>query len=497
MVEETDVLIIGGGPAGMACAWELAKEGREVLVLEREDRPGGLARTLDFDFEGVGSFRSDIGPHRFFSKNRYLYQMMEDLLGPKWILVERFTRFHIGGMFYLYPPQIRDVLKGMGLRRSARVLAEMLWERCKAAAGVARRESFEDYMVGQFGRTLAEFNILNYTEKIWGISCGEISPDWAEQRIQGVSIVSMLKRMLTHRVRGGGVKSLADEFYYPETGAGLTYEIIRDRLRDCSFAKVRTGCEVMGIERGERRIEGVRFLEDGQERRCRAKHVVSTMLLSDLVRLMEPVVPSEILKKNKTLKYRSQVYVFLALDRERVGPDNWVYFPDKEVPFGRFYEPKTFSEGMCPPGKTSLWLEHFVFEGDEVWNRRGSELARLDAEWLVKLGFLKSEREVLGFRHHRERNVYPVYDRGYKERLTPVLRYLEGFSNLFLAGRGARFRYTNQDHSLEMGILSAQSILRGVRLDVENVGGEREYFEKGYVPFQRKVLENAQERKRK
>ncbi len=42
---EKKVTVIGSGPAGLACAYYLAKEGIQVEILEREDLPGGLLRT--------------------------------------------------------------------------------------------------------------------------------------------------------------------------------------------------------------------------------------------------------------------------------------------------------------------------------------------------------------------------------------------------------------------------------------------------------------------
>jgi protoporphyrinogen oxidase len=43
------------------------------------------------------------GPHRFFSKNKYLYDFIADLLGEEWKQVPRLTRFFVHGKFYLYP----------------------------------------------------------------------------------------------------------------------------------------------------------------------------------------------------------------------------------------------------------------------------------------------------------------------------------------------------------------------------------------------------------
>src|SRR6516225_5156494 len=38
-MEECDVLIVGGGPAGSSCAWKLAGSGLDVLVLDRKSFP--------------------------------------------------------------------------------------------------------------------------------------------------------------------------------------------------------------------------------------------------------------------------------------------------------------------------------------------------------------------------------------------------------------------------------------------------------------------------
>ena len=42
-------IIIGSGPAGMACAYVLAKAGKPYNIVDEFKDPGGLCRTIDFN----------------------------------------------------------------------------------------------------------------------------------------------------------------------------------------------------------------------------------------------------------------------------------------------------------------------------------------------------------------------------------------------------------------------------------------------------------------
>ena len=187
------ILIIGAGPAGLACAMELSRAHRSAIVIEKDPQVGGLAKTLTFR-EGDDVFRTDIGPHRFFSKNEYLYDFIDDLIHEEWKLVARHTRQFIDGKFYDYPINVLQVVKNIGPRKSAAIALDY------AAAAIRYqllgREivTFEDYLVAHFGRTLAAFSMINYTEKVWGIPAGAIHPEWARQRIRDLNLLSVLKR---------------------------------------------------------------------------------------------------------------------------------------------------------------------------------------------------------------------------------------------------------------------------------------------------------------
>jgi hypothetical protein len=61
-------------------------------------------------------------------------------------------------------------------------------------------------------------------------------------------------------------------------------------------------------------------------------------------------------------------------------------------------------------------------------------------------------------------------------------QYVDSFTNLYSIGRPGRFKYNNQDHSLEMGIMAARSIVHRQRLDFDSVMSNAEYLEAGAAP---------------
>jgi protoporphyrinogen oxidase len=197
--------------------------------------------------------------------------------------------------------------------------------------------------------------------------------------------------------------------------------------------------------------------------------------------MLDPKAPAEVLKALSLLRHRNQAYLFITIDKESLTDDQWIYFPRQENKIARISEMRNFSSYMSPKGKTSLFVEFFCFEGDEIWNMSKEELFETAMRELSAAGLLKKD-EVRHYYHIKRRNVYPVYDLEYQTHLGAVKKYLNGISNLQYIGRPGRFRYNNQDHSLEMGMLAARSIIDGVRYDIESVGEEKEYFEKGAVP---------------
>ncbi len=141
---------------------------------------------------------------------------------------------------------------------------------------------------------------------------------------------------------------------------------------------------------------------------------------------------------------------------------------------------KNFSKDMCPEGTTSFFVEFFAFESDKIWTMEKDEVLEMVLPFFEKWDFFKRE-DIRQCYLWKRSHVYPIYDTSYKDNVELIRGYLDGLENLIYVGRPGRFRYTNQDHSLEMGIIASRMVLEGRRYDMDTVGAENEYFEKGPI----------------
>ena len=86
------------------------------------------------------------------------------------------------------------------------------------------------------------------------------------------------------------------------------------------------------------------------------------------------------------------------------------------------------------------------------------QLIDLATAELARLG-LADSGQVVGGVVFRQPKAYPVYDRGYRERLQVIQRYLATVDNLQTIGRSGTHRYNNMDHSMLSGIAAARKLL--------------------------------------
>lgn len=469
-------IIIGAGPAGLSAAYNLARHEVESLVLEKDSLIGGLAKTLKFEHDG-DTYYTDTGPHRFFSQNPSLYKMIEELLGSDWVVVDRLTRQLIDGKYFSYPVDIVQALQNVNPFVAIKMMLDFVLATARKVLVNPKIVTFEDFVVLNFGKRLGQFNMLNYTEKIWGIPCKQIAASWAAQRIKGMNAFDIVKKAI---IKGGGPRSMVDSFYYPKKGIQEIYDKMAE-FAASKGAKIQTGIKISKVMHDGKKVTAVEFKTgEGKATREDVQNLISSMPITELVAIMEPAAPEPVLDAARSLGYRDQIQVFLVVDKPHITKDTWIYFPTTPPTFGRAMEPKNWYPSLSPEKRSSLLVEYFVFKGDKLWSMPDDFIIKKTVHEMKWLGFMEPGQLLKGWVLRIEK-AYPMWDLAYKKRLDKITAWLKQFPNLYCVGRNGRYFYNNQDHSIETGLLAAQSIIEGRKYDLDNIGMENTYFEAGML----------------
>ena len=467
----TETLIIGAGPAGLTAAYELAKFGVRSRVLEADDQVGGLARTVNYQ-----GYRLDIGGHRFFSKVPLINDMWREILNENFLVRPRLSRIFYRGRFFDYPLKAVNALTGLGPLEALLIMLSY----AKAKVLPSEEETtFEQWVSNRFGYRLYTIFFKTYTEKVWGIPCTEISADWAAQRIKNLSLREALRHALFGAAQakdGQIITTLIDQFHYPRLGPGMMWE----------------RCEALLVAQGNETLRGVRVerirhhhgrvqciygrTQSGEEVEFDGNYFISTMPLRELIHVLDPLPPAEVVRAARHLRYRDYLTVVLIVNRDTIFPDNWIYIHTPDVKMGRIQNYKNWSPDMVPESsRTSLGLEYFLWDKDAEWSWSQERLIELGIRECAQIGLI-APHEVEDGTVVRMRKAYPVYDQGYHDHIATIRQYLKTLENLQTIGRNGLHRYNNQDHSMLTGMYAARNIV-GEQYDVWSVNTEMEYHE--------------------
>ncbi len=476
---KANVVIIGAGPAGLTAGYLLSKNDVDVVVLEADPvYVGGISRTVTYK-----GFHFDIGGHRFFSKSKAVEDFWTEILPNDMLVRPRSSRIFYGGKFFSYPLKPVEALLKLGILKSTFCLLSWLKARLFP---VRNPRNFEEWVSNQFGKRLFNTFFKSYTEKVWGMSCKEISADWAAQRIKGLSLGSAIKNALIPQRYNGDrskvIKTLINSFRYPRLGPGMMWEVCAENMTALG-GKLEMGCRVTRCSFDETSANWTVEYKDqqGEIGVIEAEHVISSAPMRELVSGLSPAVSKRTRCAAQSLKYRDFLTVMLILKDRQMFDDNWIYIHDPSVKVGRVQNFRSWSPEMVPePDKVCYGLEYFCFEGDGLWDSTDSHLVDLAKRELIQIGLAKQGDFVDGC-VVRQKKAYPVYDDDYAENVAVIRRQLETrYPNLHIVGRNGMHKYNNQDHAMMTAMLCVENILADAKLyDLWQVNSDAEYHEAG------------------
>ena len=485
-MSHSEVFVIGAGPAGLTASYLLTKAGVSTTVIEADPvYVGGISRTASYK-----EFLFDIGGHRFFSKSKEVVDLWQELLPQDFIERPRLSRIYYDGKYYSYPLKAFEALTNLGVVESGLCVLSFMY---KQAFPNEKPITFHEWVANQFGERLFSIFFKTYTEKVWGMSCDEISADWAAQRIKGLDLWSAMANALRNSMKppkgvkdgtktndGPVIKTLIESFQYPRKGPGMMWDAAAAKTR-AQGGTIHMGTTLESLA-WDKHLETWSITArdtSGKRQSFTAKHVISSAPIRELVGSISPTPAC--LGAAKSLRYRDFLTVSLIVDKPDLFPDNWIYIHEPSVKVGRIQNFRSWSPEMVPDQKLScLGLEYFCFEGDGVWASRDEDLIALAKRELALVG-LAAEDDVKDGCVVRQKKAYPVYDETYKFHVDTVREDLEAtYPTLHLVGRNGMHKYNNQDHAMMTSMLTVKNILAGAKtFDVWNVNEDAEYHEAG------------------
>jgi protoporphyrinogen oxidase len=499
-------VIIGAGPAGLTAAYELVhKTDIKPIIFEMTSEIGGISKTINYKGN-----RIDLGGHRFFSKSDRVMDWWQNLLPVQgspaiddiilnrsvplskmknapdpeqtdsvMLVRNRLSRIFFLRSFFDYPISLKwNTFKNLGMTKIIKIglsyFKIQLFQ-------IKREKSLEDFFINRFGRELYLLFFKDYTEKVWGVPCSKIKPEWGAQRIKGLSITKALMHSVksffnkkTSLSQENTETSLIEQFTYPKLGPGQLWETVANQIKK-KGGEIHMESHVVGVNISDKKVTEVQVKNNVTnimtDHKC--DYAFSTMPVRELIQAIVPIVPDIVHKVAKGLIYRDFITVGVLLKKMKIKnetknpsvnnivPDNWIYIQERDVKLGRLQIFNNWSPYMVKdPSNAWIGLEYFCNEGDELWSKSDDDFAKFALDELSQIDIIDKD-EVLDSTVIRMPKAYPAYFGSY-DNFNVIRDFTDKIENLFLVGRNGMHKYNNADHSILTAMVAVENIINGV-----------------------------------
>ena len=331
---ETDILILGGGVAGLACRAALQPPEREVVLLESSDSIGGLLRVYQH-----GPFIFDTVPHVIFFRSQQLLRALSRILPTG---LREFRRRHAiwqKGRVIPYPYQFNSCHLEAGVKDECLTgfVSNPYYHSPNDNA------TFEQWLLYQFGPGFYRHFFKPYNEKLYRIPLADLEAapmQWTIPADSRDAIISGAKK--PHEMPGQPV-------FYPLGPNGIAS--IPMALKNLGKGEILCGCKVVSIDHKVRQVETDTGLK------LKYRHLISSVPLPVLIdTLKDP--PDTIIAARNSLRAVDITVLRIGVEHSGGGlPYMWTYFPDSDVPFYRLTRLEYIGTEFCPHGGASLLVE--------------------------------------------------------------------------------------------------------------------------------------------
>ena len=442
MKSNYDYCIVGAGPSGLTAAYKLLKENKSVVLIERDSRVGGLAKSHDY-----GGQIFDIGPKRFHTDDQIVLDFIHEVLRDDVCEIERSTKVHFLGKYFDWPLSSSDILK-MPLGVSAKCFLELVQKR-----EIKDKTSFHEYIYSKYGETLYEIFFRPYTQKFLRWDPEEIHSDWASTGINRTIIDKRVKsNSLFDLVKGMMLPSKIDtKFLYPAQGGfGGFYEKLLVLCRQHEGFDVIVNDQIADLTDSGQHLDAI----TRNNKNLSFGELIWTGNLNDLCRLAS---------SDHALAYLNTIFYNLICREEGIGNKTaqWIYVSKGDSLISRITCMKEFAPYTCRDGYYNFICELTDSQKSPLYFQDPVKFQDGILDELTQMSFLTDKKHVEDIKINPVLDTYPIYHKQYIRDFAQAVKIVRKFSKrIHLLGRCGAFWYNNSDHSIRFAIEMANKLLK-------------------------------------
>lgn len=398
------IAVLGAGVSGLTVSKKLQEKGCEVAVYEKEAKVGGLARSRIVN----GYVYDPHGGHIFNSKNPEIVDWVFSLL-PKenWEFRVRNAKILFGNKYVSYPFELSMC------ELDPDDAVDCVYDFLMAQQG-PEPDNYQDWLIWNFGRGIAERYMLPYNRKIWAYPLEDMETHWMAGKMPLPTKKELLRSVL---LKDPSERKMPHStFYYPTYGGIQT---LVDRIAD--GLDLRLDELVASITKKDRRwVINNEDIFDA---------VISTIPLPELPAMMD--LPDKVRGAIADLKYNSVTTVLCKCPETDIS---WLYMPEKQFRTHRIGYQSALTPAAAPKGTGSGAFEII------------GEQFPVDKNIIHQPGVVPEAlalSEVLDWEFSQY--AYVVHDKKYSKNTSTVFEYFEALDGFHLLGRFSTWNYKNMD----------------------------------------------------
>jgi protoporphyrinogen oxidase len=429
-MDKKKVVVLGGGITGLVAAYYFSQDPDfEVTLIEKQKKIGGSAFTFLYK-----DFILDYGPHKLYTELPGIFEEIKKV--TPLLKIKKKNSIYLRENLYNFPLQLSQIATKMPVTAVKAGLDIFQKPFCPLPD-----DSYENFLLNRFGRTMYELSFKDYAQKVWGSDPKQLDKELAIRRVAISNVFELIKGILIKDTQ----KISAEYFAYPPKGIKQLLDNLVKKIRE-SGGKVLSETQASEIKITDNKVEYIKI----KKTKIKPDYVVSTIFLDELVKtITDKTKTPEISGASKKLDYQKVSVLYLVLNKKRALKDCWIFFPEKKFFFHRVSEQKAFSLETSPKDKTVLMIETTKEPTKETINKMVNQLISLD---IIK------KQDILDSFIKTSEKVYPLYRKGFLPNLNKVLGYLDRIENFFTIGRPGLFNYNNMDQCWDMALKTYQHI---------------------------------------